>query len=361
MKLFNRRKKAEIVRQTSGPPAISSAERQALEWPGTTGGLPYSAYKLMLSDAMIQTAIRIKKLAVLAAPWRIVPFDDSPESKDRAQFVKMAFGQMVGSPHSLMMQAMDAFAFGWSIQEIQWRSSGDQILIGAVRGRDPSLFGMELDSFGQISGLTFSGENGESKSLESGHFVVYQYQSDYSRQKGLSDLDSAYGHFTSKQSLMKAWKLHLERFASPTIISRYERGVPLEEVAQIQAALERIHTSTALTIPNDVEVVPLSSQAHENSAFLDALDFHNREIARAILGQTLTTDEGRRVGSLALGKVHLQVLMLQIAAIRNEIADVVMTEQVIRPLIEHNFGPGLIPRLEFDQAPIDAFISGQLG
>ena len=61
-----------------------------------------------------------------------------------------------------------------------------------------------------------------------------------------------------------------------------------------------------------------------------------------------------------MGKVHLQVLLLQLQALRNDLADVVMTEQVIRPLIELNFGPGPIPRFEFDQVPLDVFSSGKI-
>ena len=93
---------------------------------------------------------------------------------------------------------------------------------------------------------------------------------------------------------------------------------------------------------------------------MEAIDFHNREIARAILGQTLTTDEGRRVGSLAMGKVHLQVLLLQLEAIRRELADVVMNEQIIRPLIELNFGTQELPTFSFTSTPLPAFQSGIL-
>ncbi|MFX8938131.1 hypothetical protein ABTN00_21005, partial [Acinetobacter baumannii] len=69
---------------------------------------------------------------------------------------------------------------------------------------------------------------------------------------------------------------------------------------------------------------------------------------------------GRRVGSLALGKVHLQVLLLQLEAVRRELADTVMTEQVIRPLVELNFGPGNVPRFNFDPATTDVFATGRM-
>ena len=48
------------------------------------------------------------------------------------------------------------------------------------------------------------------------------------------------------------------------------------------------------------------------------------------------------------------------AALRRELADLVMTEQIIRPLIEFNFGPGLVPRFEFLEVTPDAFASGRL-
>ncbi len=192
-------------------------------------------------------------------------------------------------------------------------------------------------------------------------FVLYANRSGYGRVKGLSDLEAAYKHWQSKQTLLAAWKLHLERFAMPTVLGSYERGLPADDQAAILAALQRLQDNTAIVYPNQIEISTLGGNKEQSTGFMDALDFHNREIARSILGQTLTTDEGRRVGSLALGKVHLQVLLLQLEAVRRELADTVMTEQVIRPLVELNFGPGEIPRFEFAGAGLDAFATGQLG
>ena len=126
------------------------------------------------------------------------------------------------------------------------------------------------------------------------------------------------------------------------------------------AALKDLSRNLAIVYPSEIEIGTLGGAKEASSGFMEAIEFHNREIARAILGQTLTTDEGRRVGSLALGKVHLQVLVLQLSSLRQELADRVMTEQVIRPLVELNFGPGEIPRFEFDAVPMDAFTRGRV-
>src|SRR6185436_3747202 len=105
------------------------------------------------------------------------------------------------------------------------------------------------------------------------------------------------------------------------------------------SAMQNLSQHTAVIFPNEIEIDTLGGQKESSTGFMDAIDFHTREIARSIIGQTLTTDEGRRVGSLAMGKVHLQVLLLQLDGLRKDLADVVMTEQVIRPMVEMNFGP----------------------
>jgi len=50
---------------------------------------------------------------------------------------------------------------------------------------------------------------------------------------------------------------------------------------------------------------------------------------------------------------------VQVAALRRELADQVMTEQLVKPLIEMNFGPGPVPVFEFEETDLDAFRTGK--
>jgi phage gp29-like protein len=144
------------------------------------------------------------------------------------------------------------------------------------------------------------------------------------------------------------------------VLGKFARGLPATDQTSILRQLRQLHQNTAIVFPEEVSIDTLRSNGEGTTAFLEAIDYHNREIARAILGQTLTTDEGRRVGSLALGKVHLQVLLMQLESVRRELADIVMTEQIIRPLIEMNFGPGPIPRFVFEKVSLSSFTTGEL-
>jgi phage gp29-like protein len=141
-------------------------------------------------------------------------------------------------------------------------------------------------------------------------------------------------------------------------MGRYERGLPLEEQEAMLRALQDIQEHTAVVHPREIEVGLLGGGGEPSQGYMDAIDHHNREMARAIVGQTLTTDEGRRVGSLALGKVHLQVFLLQVNALRRDLADAVLTEQLARPLVEANFGPGLVPRVVLEPVSSDVFATG---
>ncbi|MFZ4506588.1 MAG: phage portal protein family protein [Fimbriimonas sp.] len=351
-KLFSRPRAA--VREIA--PQLTQWERRSLVPSNVPpGGIPYAVYDQMQRDAMVQTALTVKKLGILATPWRVVS-----ESAERRAFVEECFARMEGSPTSILMHAMDAFAKGWSVQELLFEERDGFIWLAGTRAKNPALFGLDVDRFGRLESLRLELPGEAAVVLPRERFAIYTYQSGYGHPKGVSDLDAAHGHYLQKNALLDAWRLHLERFGSPTMLGRYQRGLSADEQGSILSALKNLAKNTAIVFPSEIEIDAVPSGQAASAGFMEAIEFHNREIARSILGQTLTTDEGRRVGSLALGKIHLQVLLLQLQALRTQLADLVMTEQVIRPLVEMNFGPGEVPKFEFEPVRLEAFASGAI-
>ncbi len=345
---FFSKKRPEVAAQTT------LWQRRAAAEPGAPGPIPYGTYDEMERDAMVQTALTVKRLGVLAAKWSIVSCGDAARDRLAAELL----ARMEGDPVSVLQGAMDAFAKGWSVQEMVLVEEGGRVWLQAVRPKDPSSFGVEMDEFGAMTGLVLKVPGETERNLPLGKFVVYRHRSGYGRPKGMSDLDAAYPHWQAKRRLLEAWRAHLARFASPTLLGRYGPGVPAAQQEALLSALNKLPDHAALTVPTEIEVGTLGGATDASTGFMDAIAFHNREIARSILGQTLTTDEGARVGSLALGKVHLQVMLLQLQALRRELAEAVMTEGLLRPLIEMNLGPGPTPRFAFDESPVPAFTEG---
>lgn len=358
MRLFA--KKTKPTREIA--PQLTLWDRAAFALPGSRfGQLGYETYDEMLKDSMVQTVLTLKKLAILAAEHEVVPSDDSAEAHKRAEFVEQSFERLEGSPIEILAQATDAFGKGWSVQELVYEHDRGQYWLTAVRPKDPSLFGVKVDQFGRLEGLTLRVPGQTEIDLPREKFVVYMHRRTYAQPKGRSDLDAAHRHWAAKQSLLAAWKVQLEKFAMPTVLGKYQRGLPADEQTRLLSALQDVQNNTAVIYPNEIDVTLLGGHKEPSTGFQEAIEFHNREIARAVLGQTLTTDEGRRVGSLALGKVHLQILLLQVNSLRRELAESVMTEQVIRPLVEMNFGPGWVPQFRFKESGVSAFATGELG
>lgn len=353
-KLFSRRPRESA-------PQLTRWQRDALAQSANPNGAPtYALLNEMQKDAMVQTVLTLKQLSVVAAPWRVFPCDSTPESQNRAQFAEEAFARLQGTPQGILQQAMDSFAKGWSIQELVWTADKGRVWLEAVRPKDPALFGLDVDPFGKVQGVILRLPGEAERRLPRDKFVVHVHRASYDHPAGRSDLVAALPHWQAKRALLAAWRLHLERFASPTVLGKFERGLAPEEQVSLLDALQNLHRNAAIVFPSEIEVSAIGGSKESSTGFQEAIDFHNREIARAVLGQTLTTDEGRRVGSMALGKVHFQVMLMQVEALRREFADAVMTEQVLRPLIDLNFGPGPIPRFEFEPAQPGAFATGVL-
>ena len=351
MKLFTRKRIQKPDAQSA--PTIPAWQLQAAQ-----GGFPNpnrpELFAEMAKDSMVQTSITIKTLGVLASGWKITG------ESEQAKFVREAFSRMQGSVHTVLQNAMDAFIHGWSIQEIVYEGDHGKWWIQSVKPKDPRYFTLEIDEYETVKSLKLNLPGESEKSFNPERFVIYCHRPSYGKPYGQSDLEATVPHYREKKRLMEAWRTHLERFASPTLLARFGKGATSEDQAAMLRTLEALAKNSAIVFPDEFDVRPLGDRDGASQGFMDAIDFHNREITRAIVGQTLTTSEGNRVGSLAMGRVHLQVLMLQLEAIRRDLADTVMNEQIIKPLVALNFGDTEMPRFEFEPAPLSVFVTGQV-
>lgn len=133
MKLFAR--KPKITQETA--PQLTQWDRAAFALPGARlGQLGYETYDEMLKDSMVQTAVTLKKLAIMAAEFEIEPADSSAEAQAKAKFVAQAFERLEGSALEIVGHATDAFAKGWSVQELVFEQDKGALLAhgGATQG-----------------------------------------------------------------------------------------------------------------------------------------------------------------------------------------------------------------------------------
>lgn len=307
----------------------------------------FEIYDRMQRDAQVAACLNVKKFAVLSRGWQVHPNGQSPEDMRAAEFIRFCLKDMRGSVLDALYKVLDAIAKGFSIVEINYQiieggKFDGMIGLASMKSKDPSRFEFDVDEFLNVKGLKQKGLGRERTShdcsLPPDKFVIYTYMPRYESPYGTSDLRAAYKHWWSKDIILRFFNIYLEKYGSPTAMGSYQRGMPKSQQDDLLKVLDKIQQETAIVIPEDVKIQLLEAQRGGEAGYLEALAYHDKQIAKSILGQTLTTDEGLRYGSFALAKVHLDVLRMHLEKLKRDLEETVMREQVIRRLMEYNFG-----------------------
>lgn len=299
-------------------------------------------YDQMQKDSQVRSCLNTKKFAVLSQGWDVQPASDDPRDVEIAQFVRLCLDDMRGSLQDVLFASLDALAKGFSVQEINWKVIPDgryagMIGLESVKSKDPSAFGFDMDEFLNVRALTMTAP-GFKADLPTEKFILYTYMPAYELPHGQSDLRAAYKHWWCKEQLTKFWLAYHEKYGMPTAKGGYKRGTPKDQQDDLLRVLDKIQQESAIVIPEDVTIELLEAQRGGEAGYQNAVEYHNKQIAKAILGQTLTSDEGSRVGSMALGRVHQDVLGFYLEKLKRDLEETVMREQVVRRLVEFNFG-----------------------
>ncbi|MCC6483813.1 MAG: DUF935 family protein [Armatimonadetes bacterium] len=341
---------------SEAPVELAAARRRYLSGPGAL--LPYNpddlarregleVYDRMQTDAQIAAALVTKKFAALSGGWRVTPASERREDVQAAQFCHRALEEMKGTVEDALYGVLDALAKGYSVAEMNFARVGDRVGLASIKQKDPALFEFETDEYLNITALVRIGTDGdEPRKLPVEKFIIYTYMPTYADPRGRSDLRSCYRHWWTKDVILRFFASYLERFGSPVVKGTYRRGATRAQQEDLLRILDRIQQETAIVIPEDVTVDLLQAGLQGEKGFLEAIAYHDRQMAKAILGETLTQEEGLRTGALALAKVHQDTLKLRLQKIKRDLEETVAREQILRPLTRLNFAGAAVPRFE---------------
>ena len=311
-------------------------------------GRGYNVYEQMMGDAMCRAAINTKRFALLAKPWRVFPSENKKSARDleMRDFVEDALRGMTGPDgttrdfrHALF-QMMAAFYRGYSVSELIWRLEergrwAGRFTLSAIKAKSPKQIGFEVDDYLNIQAITSWTPVAGFTTVPREKCVLYIYNPHDELPYGDSDLRAVYKHWWSKDALVKFWNLALQKYGAPMMFAQSSGNAA--ESDRLLGLLQSVQQDASAIFPRDVTPQLLQSNMNAD-AFVNAVDWHNQQIAQGILLQTLTSGEGRRSGGRALGQVHFNVLLY---ALENAKADVeaVVNAQIVKLLIDYNFGP----------------------
>lgn len=312
-------------------------------------------------DAMVGSALDTRKDGVLSRSRRVLHADDTVEAKQLAAFIEETLenyidvqaGERFGFDQ-VLFEALDAVGKGVSIGEIIYGEAADRIFIRAVRFKPQHLF-----AFGEVGkspyststymypqtgplrlrpGVSVDGIDPDMP-LPENKFLVHTYRPRYSNRWGTPLDRKVFWPSWFKRASVKQWLRFLEK-GPGSVVARYRDGASTDEQNKALEAAQAINEEPAVALPAKflVEVMQHVRQAM-GSAYREMVDdFCNNEIARVILGQTLTSRGSEGGGSRALGEVHQQVRQEKIEVDAKSLMMCVNT-QIVWPLVLLNFGP----------------------
>ncbi|MBL1123407.1 MAG: DUF935 family protein [Ignavibacteriae bacterium] len=263
----------------------------------------YTVYRDLLTDPHLMATIQQRKMQVMQMDYQI-DYNGKNAIKDYVEnfFERLSVSEIIGD-------IMDAIFFGFTVQEIEWEKEKTKLIPKKLIGKPQEWFIFdkrnELRMRKYKSGYYFF-EEGEK--LPPYKFILTQHKPTFTNPYGEKILSRCYWPVQLKKGGIEFWQLMMERYGMPYLVGRYPNTFTevqkQEFLSQLQDMVKDNITIFEESLGIDIKESPKYEigQLYEN-----LVSFHNKEISKAVLTVTLTTEvEG--VGSYKASEIHKEML-----------------------------------------------------
>jgi len=290
-------------------------------------------------DTHLFSILQTRKLAVSNKNWEIIAASDSERDKEIADFVRENFENL--SMEDIFLDLLDAIGKGFSICEIMWDTSSLPYRIKSIDWCHQKNFipNWSDDGSKRFEGFRYVTEDDPGGiELPERKFIIHVYKakSGYPERAGVVRICS--WMYLFKNYDIKDWIAFAEIFGMPFRIGKYEVGATEDEKKVLLDAVANLGSDAAAIIPSSTLIEFIEAIRGSSTDVYESLgNFCNKEMSKAVLGQTLTTDIGEH-GSYAAEQGHEQVRQDIIEADGKAVQKTVK-KQAIVPLVDVNYGP----------------------
>jgi phage gp29-like protein len=255
-------------------------------------------YKNFLYDAHVSSCVQSRKAGVLSLNWEI---NRGGTKSTESEFIEEIFSRL--NLRQIISEMLDAPLFGFKPIEIYWIEADGKIVPKELKGKPSWWF--EFDSNNMLRFKDRNKPNGVL--LPNKKFLLLQHNATYDNPYGESILAKCYYPVIFKKGGMKLWSVFTQKYGMPFLHGKIGLGKEQEEAYELFNILEKLQQDGIAVTEEEVNIDILeSSKTSSADVYKNLLHFCNAEISKAILSQTLTTEQGD-TGSYAMSQTHLQV------------------------------------------------------
>lgn len=293
-----------------------------------------------------------RKRSVAQLPITVKAASDDADHKKHAELVQSWIDDEI--LQAALFDMLDAIGKGFSVMEIDWRVHMGHLCPRELIYRPQRWFMFDRDDGETV--LLREGVAGEP--LMPHLFAVHRHKSKsgLTVRSGLARVASwawMYKSFT-----LKDWAIFTQNFGMPIRVGKYGPNASEEEKDVLWRAVSNIAGDCAAIVPAGMELTfeEVNAKGTSSEVYEKRADWMDRQVSKAVLGQTTTTDAIS--GGHAVSQEH-RLVQEDIERSDAAIVSATVNTQIIPNLVAFNFEPQeRYPKVHIgrpDEVPLEQF------
>jgi phage gp29-like protein len=218
-----------------------------------------------------------------------------------------------------------------------WLPDNGRWGLGDIVGKPPQWF-----EFDQENRLVFRAGVIGTEPLPENRFLIARHRPSYANPYGVKVFSKCYWPATFKKNGFRWWTVFVEKYGGAFMYGKYPSNAGEQYKAELLAALEKMVADAVAIAPEESEIAidSLANKGSVSTVHREYIEAANKELSKAVLGQTLTTDIGS-AGSYAAAQAHNMVRQDLAAADRRRIS--VCFNRLAAVWTFYNYGAEVFP------------------
>lgn len=261
-------------------------------------GRDITALQELLTDSHLESVWSVRCSAASGAEWFCAAGGEGRREKEAAEVLSEQLGSL--DMPRVIEEMMDAVAYGYSPLEVIWVKDGERWGIGEIAGKPPQWF-----EFNQDNRLVFRTGAASTEELPANRFLIARHRPSYANPYGVKVFSKCYWPVTFKKNGFRWWTVFVEKYGGAFLYGKYPNNASGQFKTELLSALESMISDAVAIAPegSEISIESLANKGTGSRIHAEYIEAANKEISKAVLGQTLTTDIGK-AGSYAAAQAH---------------------------------------------------------
>ncbi|MEI6897879.1 MAG: DUF935 domain-containing protein [Psychromonas sp.] len=284
-------------------------------------------------DLHYRSVLSTRKLAVTSLEPTVEAFSDDKADIEMCEAVR----QLLRNPAlpDCCFDLMDGLGKGIGLVEIIWNTQSTPWMPSAYNWVDPRFIRLDKATLSEVR-LVTDDQQEEGEPLKDCGYICHfpRMKSGHFLRNGLARLVSVM--YMLKSYTVRDWWAFAEVFGMPIRIGKYHGNASEDDIKTLINAIATIASDAGAVIPESmqIEMVETAKGNGGETLFESMADWADRQTSKAVLGQTMTSDNG---SSQSQATVHNEVRKDIIKWDARQLANT-LNQYLVKPFIDMNFG-----------------------